>query len=61
MVRAFDGGFRFTIVAGNKRVAVITADDRLMLDGFVDGEFEEGKEFRQSMASLDAAYGTASR
>lgn len=53
MTAAFDSGFRFTVMAGNKRVAVIAAEDRLMLDAFVDGELDEGKRFREELIRRD--------
>jgi hypothetical protein len=44
--------FRFTIEACGVPVAIIVEADELMLEGFLDGHTDEGKEFRQDLSFI---------
>jgi hypothetical protein len=41
--------FKFTVEVGTLPVAVITAVDEVMLDGFVEGHLDDGKQFRNEL------------
>jgi hypothetical protein len=41
--------FKFTVEVGGRDVAVITAVDRVMLDGFVGGHIDDGAAFRADL------------
>ena len=51
--------FVFAIETCGKTVALIQEDNRLMLDGFLNGERQEGRYFRDELSGLRCWDGTS--